>query len=244
MLALPYAFSKAGIVGGALYMSFISVVAMIGMNFLLSANHHLCRVENKLRLDYGELCELAFKNGPVPFLQEKAHWGKMCINVLLVFTQMGFCAIYFVFIAESVEVIIQDFGAEEVFNVRLMITIFLVPIVFLCMIRNLGKLQLCYNMVCYIAITSLLIKMFMQGVNQINATCFANFNFLKCLQVPLSIFKRSFWRDILVKMNFLRGPSEARMPYWSPFGGMSNCVFDFFIFAENKTSLQNFFVTP
>ena len=53
---------------------------------------------------------------------------------------MGFCAIYFVFIAESVEVIIQDFGAEEVFNVRLMITIFLVPIVLLCMIRNLGKL--------------------------------------------------------------------------------------------------------
>lgn len=141
MLALPYAFSKAGIVGGPAYMTFIAVVAMIGMNFLLMANQQLCRVENKRRLDYGDLCELAFKNGPVAFLRRKAHWGKMCINVLLVFTQMGFCAIYFVFIAESFESVLQDFGVDDALSVRIWISILFLPILMLCMIRNLAVLS-------------------------------------------------------------------------------------------------------
>ena len=139
LLALPYAFSLAGIVGGPLYMALVSLIALVAMNFLLSANQHLCKVENIAYMDYGDLAEVALRRGPVQFLRKRSWLGKGCVNVLLILTQMGFCAIYFVFFAETVESLMDDFGAKETLDTRLIITFFLVPVVLLCLIRNLGK---------------------------------------------------------------------------------------------------------
>ena len=71
-------------------------------------------------------------------LRRHSHWGKAIVNFLLILTQLGFCAIYFVFFAETVQSIMDDYDAHKHIDVHILITCFLLPVVLICLIRNLG----------------------------------------------------------------------------------------------------------
>ena len=139
LLALPHAFSLAGIVGGPLYMVTVATIALISMNFLLSANHQMCRVEELEFMDYGDLAESALRRGPLKFLRTRSYLGKFSVNLLLILTQLGFCAVYFVFFAETVQSLMVDLGCEQVIDKRLLITMWLLPVILICLIRSLGN---------------------------------------------------------------------------------------------------------
>ena len=89
-------------------------------------------------MDYGELAECALRHGPIPFLRRHSHWGQIIVNILLILTQLGFCAVYFVFFATTVQSVMDDFNAHEQFSTQLIITFFLIPVVLLCLIRHLS----------------------------------------------------------------------------------------------------------
>ncbi|XP_063722567.1 proton-coupled amino acid transporter 1-like isoform X2 [Symsagittifera roscoffensis] len=140
LLALPHAFSLVGIVAGPIYMAVICVIALVAMNFLVDANRHLCKVERVSHMDYGDLAECAIRHGPIQRLRRHSHWGKAIVNFLLILTQLGFCAIYFVFFAETVQSIMDDYDAHKHIDVHILITCFLLPVVLICLIRNLALL--------------------------------------------------------------------------------------------------------
>lgn len=55
--------------------------------------------------DFAETVELCFANGP-PGIRPWSKFVKFIVNVLICITQLGFCCIYFVFIAESFQQVI------------------------------------------------------------------------------------------------------------------------------------------
>lgn len=52
--------------------------------------------------DFAETVELAFEAGP-PRLRSWAKTMKIIVNIFVCVTQIGFCAIYFVFISSSIK---------------------------------------------------------------------------------------------------------------------------------------------
>ena len=145
ILALPYAFSLVGCVSGPLFMAFTIVMAFCAVNFLVDACRHMCKIEQRSFMDYGDLVESVLRHGPFEYLQKYGPIAKKATNILLVITQLGFCAVYLIFMAQNLGFVLKDYGVQNQFDVRLITCCLFVPVALLCLIRNLGEL-ICFDL--------------------------------------------------------------------------------------------------
>uniref|UniRef100_A0A8C6CXH1 Solute carrier family 36 member 1 n=1 Tax=Moschus moschiferus TaxID=68415 RepID=A0A8C6CXH1_MOSMO len=107
LLGLPLAVKNAGILLGPLSLLVIGLVAVHCMRILVKCSHHFCYRLNKPFVDYGDTVMYGLEASPVSWLRNHAHWGRRIVDFFLIVTQLGFCCIYFVFLADNFKQVVE-----------------------------------------------------------------------------------------------------------------------------------------
>ncbi|XP_045432542.1 proton-coupled amino acid transporter 1 isoform X3 [Pipistrellus kuhlii] len=107
LLGLPLAVKNAGILMGPLSLLVIGIVAVHCMSILVKCAHHFCHRLNKPFVDYGETVMYGLESSPISWLRNHAHWGRHTVDFFLIVTQLGFCCVYFVFLADNFKQVIE-----------------------------------------------------------------------------------------------------------------------------------------
>ncbi|KAJ8726760.1 hypothetical protein PYW08_015157 [Mythimna loreyi] len=112
VLAMPLAFSSAGLVIGSIGTLLIGFICCHTIHVLVKTSQQLCVELKKPSLGYADTCDLVFQHGPkrlrkfAPFSRELADWA-------LALTHMGACCVYVVVIAESFRQVSIVYGGPD-----------------------------------------------------------------------------------------------------------------------------------
>lgn len=145
ILGLPEAMMHAGIVVGPLGLLVIAMVTIHCMHLLVECNNVLCRRTGEVALGYGEVAEESIRR----FWPKKAYVGRLIVNIFLCVSQLGFCCVYFVFIASNLQQV------SNALDIKTWIVIILLPIILLSFIRDLRTLvpfSIAANICCVISL--------------------------------------------------------------------------------------------
>ncbi|XP_037657563.1 proton-coupled amino acid transporter 1 isoform X2 [Choloepus didactylus] len=154
LLGLPLAVKNAGILLGPLSLLVIGIVAVHCMGILVKCAHHFCRRLNKPFVDYGDTVMYGLESSPTSWLRNHAHWGRHIVDFFLIVTQLGFCCVYFVFLADNFKQVIEAANGTTnnchnnetviltpTMDSRLYMLTFLPFLVLLVFVRNLRALS-------------------------------------------------------------------------------------------------------
>ncbi|CAG2103617.1 unnamed protein product [Medioppia subpectinata] len=123
ILSMPAAFSDGGLVIASICTPIIGLITTYCVHLLVRVSEHVC---NELELpvqDYEEVAELTLENGPVTL----RHWSrtvKFATSLFIVASQVGACAVYYLFIAENLKAFFDNynvFGPDVTLNVYLIV---------------------------------------------------------------------------------------------------------------------------
>ncbi|XP_063236224.1 proton-coupled amino acid transporter-like protein CG1139 isoform X2 [Bacillus rossius redtenbacheri] len=138
LFAMGDGFHNAGLVVGPVMTLVLGFVCVHSQHLLINSAWELkARTGSDCLPTFADTLELSFKTGP-PMFQRYAKAVRLCINTFLCITQMGFCCVYFVFIAENVKQVMDFY--EVRLDVHLHMFIVLWPILLSCWVRNLKYL--------------------------------------------------------------------------------------------------------
>jgi len=147
ILGLPIAIENSGILVGPILLLFIALMSIHCMHLLVKCSHALCNRLNKDSLDYGEVAEAALQ----VYAKEKSRYGRVLVNTFLVITQLGFCSIYFMFVASNIIEV-----TEKHIDLRIIISALALPVILLSLIKSLEKLaylSMIANVLCFVGLT-------------------------------------------------------------------------------------------
>ncbi|XP_078370111.1 proton-coupled amino acid transporter 1-like isoform X2 [Oculina patagonica] len=130
MLGLPEAMMHAGIVMGPLALLVVAAVTIHCMHLLVECSNVLCQRTGEIALGYGEVTEECIRR----YYPKRAHLGRLIVNIFLCLSQLGFCSVYFVFIANNLQQVSNSL------DVQAWMAIILLPIILLSFIRDLRTL--------------------------------------------------------------------------------------------------------
>ncbi|XP_069878779.1 proton-coupled amino acid transporter 2-like [Dipodomys merriami] len=155
ILGLPLAVKNAGILLGPLSLLVMGFVACHCMHILVTCARHFCHRFNKPFMDYGDTVMHGLEVSPSAWLQSHAHWGRHLVSFFLIVTQLGFCCVYIVFLADNLKQVVEAMNSttndchhnETVIlspsmDSRLYMLSFLPFLVLLVFIRNLRALTI------------------------------------------------------------------------------------------------------
>ncbi|KAL1489695.1 hypothetical protein ABEB36_013635 [Hypothenemus hampei] len=137
ILAMPDAFRNAGWVIGLFGTMILGVICTHCMHILVECSRELCRRTQTPALSFSEVVEVSFRTGP-EFLQKYSKFAKCLINTFLFITQLGFCCVYFVFVAANLQEVIKHYFVD--IPVYWYFAILLVPLILLNWIKSLKYL--------------------------------------------------------------------------------------------------------
>lgn len=137
ILAMPDAFKNSGLIIGVFGTLFMGMICTHCMHILVQCSHQLCIRNQRPALSFSEVVEDAIATGPIP-LRPYAKTMKAIINIFLVITQLGFCCVYFLFVATNLQDSMHFFHIN--LNVHTYLALLLPPILALAMLKNLKYL--------------------------------------------------------------------------------------------------------
>jgi len=105
------------------------------MHLLVENAQELARRTNSPYLSYSEVAEICFTTSTFPRLRPLGVHARRTIDVFLCMTQLGFCCVYPLFVAQNLQQIFFHVFGEV--DYRIYLSIILLPMLFLCSIRNL-----------------------------------------------------------------------------------------------------------
>ncbi|ENN77037.1 hypothetical protein HUJ04_011535 [Dendroctonus ponderosae] len=111
ILAMPDAFRNAGWVIGLFGTLTMGIICTHCMHMLVECSRELCRRTQTPSLSFAEVVEAACRTGP-EFLQRKAKVAKFILNIFLFITQMGFCCVYYVFVAVNLQEVVKHYFVD------------------------------------------------------------------------------------------------------------------------------------
>ncbi|KAK6636476.1 hypothetical protein RUM43_010137 [Polyplax serrata] len=134
ILAMPDAFRNSGLLVGFFCTLFMGAICTHCMHMLVKCSHRLCKKRQVGSLGFPEVVETAFELGP-EFLQPLAKASKTFVNVFLCITQLGFCCVYFVFVAANLQEFFKYYDINHERTTYLFLL--LVPLIILNLVKNL-----------------------------------------------------------------------------------------------------------
>ncbi|XP_047530702.1 proton-coupled amino acid transporter-like protein pathetic isoform X1 [Vanessa atalanta] len=137
ILAMPDAFKNAGLFIGVVGTLFMGVICTHCMHILVACSRELCIRNQRPAMSFAEVVEDAFAMGPVS-LRPYAKKIRNVVNIFLVMTQLGFCCVYFLFVATNLEDTMRFFGIK--LSVHRYLAMLYVPMLALGMVKNLKYL--------------------------------------------------------------------------------------------------------
>jgi solute carrier family 36 (proton-coupled amino acid transporter) len=137
ILAMPDAFKNAGLyVGlfGTLMMGFICTHCMQILP--------LCRRLQVPSLNFSGVCYASFETGP-PGIRRYSLMAKNLINIFLIITQIGFCCVYFVFVAVNLQEVVAHYFT--MLDTRVYLILMLIPMILLNLVKYLRPYHLLHR---------------------------------------------------------------------------------------------------
>uniref|UniRef100_A0A0K8TLL5 Putative amino acid transporter n=1 Tax=Tabanus bromius TaxID=304241 RepID=A0A0K8TLL5_TABBR len=138
ILAMPGAFKHAGLYLGFVGTLIMGVICTHCMHILVNCAHELCRRLQVPSLSFAEVAYNSFDTGPIG-LRRYSSFARSAVNCFLFITQMGFCCVYFKFVALNVEQIIAHYFDKVDLHVYIFIVL-LFALIILNLVRNLKYL--------------------------------------------------------------------------------------------------------
>ncbi|XP_019820830.1 proton-coupled amino acid transporter 2 [Bos indicus] len=169
VLGLPLAMKNAGILMGPLSLLAIGFISCHSMHILIRCARRFCHRFNKPFMDYGDTVMHGLEANPSAWLRNHAHWGRRIVSFFLIVTQMGFCCVYIVFLADNLKQVVEAVNSTTnncyykteiltpTMDSRLYMLTFLPFLVLIVLIRNLRVLTVFSLLANITMLTSLII---------------------------------------------------------------------------------------
>nr|XP_030690025.1 proton-coupled amino acid transporter 2 isoform X1 [Globicephala melas] len=155
VLGLPLAMKNAGILVGPLSLLAMGFISCHCMHILVRCAQRFCHRLNKPFMDYGDTVMHGLEASPSTWLRNHAHWGRRIVSFFLIVTQMGFCCVYIVFLADNLKQVVEAVNSTTnnchynrtviltpTMDSRLYMLAFLPFLVLLVFVRNLRALSI------------------------------------------------------------------------------------------------------
>ncbi|XP_067943940.1 proton-coupled amino acid transporter 2-like [Watersipora subatra] len=115
ILAMPLAISNAGILVGTVGLLLLGMICVHCMHLLVKCSHFLCARLNRPNMDYADVAEASFFACPGR-LSKYSKAARYAVNTFLFITQIGFCCVYILFIAQNVDLVVRKlaYGSTDV----------------------------------------------------------------------------------------------------------------------------------
>ncbi|KAI8119350.1 Proton-coupled amino acid transporter 4 [Lucilia cuprina] len=137
ILAMPDAFKNAGLYMGLFGTLIMGAICTHCMHMLVRCSHELCRRLQHPSLNFSEVGYWSFETGPVS-LRRYGNVARKIITTFLFITQIGFCCVYFLFVALNVKEVVDHYFIKLDVHVYLMLM--LIPMIVLNLVKNLKYL--------------------------------------------------------------------------------------------------------
>ena len=137
ILAMPDAFKNAGLYVGLFGTLIMGLICTHCMHMLVKCCHELCRRLQVPSLNFSGVCYASFETGP-PGIRRYSMLAKNLINTFLLITQIGFCCVYFVFVAVNLQEIVAHYW--KTLDTRVFLILMLIPMILLNLVKNLKYL--------------------------------------------------------------------------------------------------------
>jgi len=141
LLGLPLAISHAGVWVGPLGLLAMGLICIYCMHLLIKCARVLCYRYKVPTLDYAGVAAYAFKNNNSN--DSLSRLAASCVNMFLLITQLGFCCVYFVFMAANIKQVaglvwptFENWNNAD----RFLIVVLFLPVMILCLIRKMEYL--------------------------------------------------------------------------------------------------------
>lgn len=102
ILAFPAAFRHVGLLFGLILVPIIGAICIHCIHILVSTQNYLCNKFNYESLDYDQVAALGLACGP-KFARRLAKYAHIVVTAFLIFTQVGFCCVYIMFVVENLQ---------------------------------------------------------------------------------------------------------------------------------------------